>query len=138
MAAAVRQDAFAPRGPDREILPCLDRLTILSNSSDIALRFFEHVDRSLRTEALGNIGMPAAWIPRGIEFSQVDCAEIVGPSHRLKHYLNSPLLMRRICSAAGRGLGETSPPTACLNTAPSHGADTPPVDLSGTACPCNR
>ena len=138
VAAAVRQDAFAPRGPYREILPCIDRLTILSNSSDIALRFFEHVDRSLRTEALGNIGMPAAWVPRGIEFSQVDCAEIVGPSHRLKNYLNSPLLMRRICSAAGRGLCDHTHPTACLNAAQSQGVDTPPGDLSGTACPCHR
>ena len=138
VAAAVRQDAFAPRGPYREILPCIDRLTILSNSSDIALRFFEHVDRSLRTEALGNIGMPAAWIPRGIEFSQVDCAEIVGPSHRLKHYLNSPLLMRRICSAAGRGLCHDACPTACLNGTGSDAAEDPPVELSGTACPGNR
>jgi esterase/lipase superfamily enzyme len=138
VAAAVRQDAFAPRGPYREILPCIDRLTILSNSSDIALRFFEHVDRSLRTEALGNIGMPAAWIPRGIEFSQVDCAEIVGPSHRLKHYLNSPLLMRRICSAAGRGLYHDACPTACLNGTGSDAAETAPMDLSGNACPCNR
>ena len=138
VAAAVRQDAFAPRGPYREILPCIDRLTILSNSSDIALRFFEHVDRSLRTEALGNIGMPAAWIPRGIEFSQVDCAEIVGPSHRLKHYLNSPLLMRRICSAAGRGLYHDACPTACLNGTGSDAAEAPPVELSGTACPGNR
>ena len=138
VAAAVRQDAFAPRGPYREILPCIDRLTILSNSSDIALRFFEHVDRSLRTEALGNIGMPAAWIPRGIEFGQVDCAEIVGPSHRLKHYLNSPLLMRRICSAAGRGLYHDACPTACLNGTGSDAAEAPPVELSGTACPGNR
>ena len=138
VAAAVRQDAFAPRGPYHEILPCVDRLTILSNSSDIALRFFEHVDRSLRTEALGHIGMPAAWIPRGIEFSQVDCAEIVGPSHRLKNYLNSSSLMRRICSAAGRGLCDQTHPTDCLNATGSDGVGTPPVELSGTACPCNR
>jgi len=140
VAAAVRQDAFAPCGPYREILPCIDRLTILSNSDDIALRFFEHVDRSLRTEALGHVGMPAGWIPRGIDFSQVDCAEVVGPSHRLRNYLNAPSLMRRICSDAGRGLCRDVCPATDPIGPDADGAEAEPltVDLSGTACPCQR
>lgn len=137
VAAAVRQDALAPRGPYRETLSCIDRLTILSNSDDIALRFFEYVDRSLRTEALGHDGMPAAWVPRGIGFSQVDCAEIVGPSHRFRNYLASSSLMRRICSGAGRGLccpanADTSPD----ERAPSAGAPAI-VDGIQSACPCS-
>lgn len=137
VAAAVRQDALAPRGPYRETLACIDRLTILSNSDDIALRFFEHVDRSLRTEALGHQGMPAAWIPRGIGFSQVDCAEIVGPSHRFRNYLASSSLMRRICSGAGRGL-------CCPEHADDGPADRDPADGTSaivdgfrSACPCS-
>ena len=134
VAAAVRQDAFAPRGPYRETLPCIDRLTILYNSDDIALRFFEYVDRSLRTEALGHDGMPAAWIPRGIAFSQIDCAEIVGPSHRFRRYLASSSLMRRICSDAGRGLCCGAHAAACH--AETEAADTTPVEGYENACPC--
>lgn len=104
VAAAVRHDALAPRGPYREVVPCIDRLTLLINSSDHALRFFELVDRGLRTEALGDVGMPASWLPRDIGFTQVDAAGIVGGSHRFKPYLASASLMRRICTGAGGDL----------------------------------
>jgi len=132
VAAAVRQDALAPRGPYRETLPCVDRLTILYNSSDMALNFFEHVDRSLRTEALGHEGMPAAWVPRGIGFGQVDAARIVGPSHRFKNYLASPDLMRRICSGAGKGL-------CCQEKDAPCGAESEGVSACDpvSACPCS-
>jgi hypothetical protein len=81
--------------------------------------------------------MPAAWVPRGIGFSQVDCAEIVGPSHRFRNYLASSSLMRRICSGAGRGLccpanADTSPD----ERAPSAGAPAI-VDGIQSACPCS-
>lgn len=139
VAAAVRQDAFAPRGPYREILPCIDRLTNLSNSADIPLRFFEHVDRSLRTKALGHVGMPGRWIPPGTEFRQIDCSRIVGHSHRLTNYLESSTLMRRICIDAGRGLcdGETDPGIrrACGD---SRGTAAAEDDLSTSPCPCGR
>lgn len=104
VAAAVRHDALAPRGPYRETLPCIDRLTVLYNSDDMALRFFELVDRNLRTDALGLEGMPAAWVAGRAAFTQVDAAGIVGSSHRLSDYLSSPGLMRRICTGAGCGL----------------------------------
>jgi len=104
VAAAVRHDALAPRGPYRETLPCIDRLTVLHNSDDMALRFFELVDRNLRTDALGHRGMPAAWVAGRAAFTQVDAAGIVGSSHRLSDYLSSPCLMRRICAGAGTGL----------------------------------
>ena len=136
VAGAVRQDAFAPRGPYRETLPCIDRLTILYNSDDIALRFFEYVDRSLRTEALGHDGMPAAWIPRGIGFSQIDCAGIVGPSHRFKNYLASSALMRRICTDAGRGLCCVPHAGTCPATSGATDAESAPADGATSACPC--
>jgi hypothetical protein len=138
VAAAVRQDAFAPRGPYRETLPCIDRLTVLYNSDDIALRFFEYVDRSLRTEALGHDGMPAGWIPRGIGFSQVDCAEIVGPSHRFKNYLASSTLMRRICSGAGQGLCCGPHAGACPAPAEAPDAESTASDGPASACPCGH
>lgn len=138
VAGAVRQDAFAPRGPYRETLPCIDRLTVLYNSSDIALRFFEYVDRSLRTEALGHVGMSAAWVPRGIGFSQIDCARIVGPSHRFKNYLASSALMQRICTDAGRGLGCGQNAKACPAPAEAIAAELAPVDGAPSVCPCGH
>ena len=138
VAGAVRQDAFAPRGPYRETLPCIDRLTVLYNSSDIALRFFEYVDRSLRTEALGHVGMSAAWVPRGIGFSQVDSAGIVGPSHRFKNYLASSALMRRICTGAGRGLCCGPHADACPTPEEAPDAESASVDGDASACPCGR
>jgi pimeloyl-ACP methyl ester carboxylesterase len=137
VAGAVRQDAFAPRGPYRETLPCIDRLTVLYNSSDIALRFFEYVDRSLRTEALGHVGMSAAWVPSGVGFSQVDSAGIVGPSHRFKNYLASSALMRRICTGAGRGLCCGPNAGACPAPEEAH-ADSALVDGASSACPCGH
>ena len=138
VAGAVRQDAFAPRGPYRETLPCIDRLTVLYNSSDIALRFFEYVDRSLRTEALGHVGMSAAWVPRGVGFSQVDSAGIVGPSHRFKNYLASSALMRRICTGAGRGLCCGPNAGACPAPEEAPDADSASVDGAASACPCGH
>ncbi len=139
VAAAVRHDAFAPRGPYRETLSCIDRLTVLYNSSDMALSFFEHVDRSLRTEALGHEGMPASWMPRGIGFGQVDAAQVVGPSHRFKKYLASPDLMRRICSGAGKGL--CCPHTDCPDAGGAGHAEITPATAAASepmaACPCS-
>lgn len=134
VAAAVRQDALAPRGPYRETLPCIDRLTLLYNSDDMALRFFELVDRRLRTEALGHRGMPARWLPRGMAFAQVDAAPVVGCSHRFKDYLASPGLTGRICIGAGRGLCCEEPLRANDTGADMSGAEESPAP---PACPCD-
>lgn len=129
VAAAVRHDALAPCGPYRETLPSIDRLTVLYNSDDLALRFFEHVDRGLRTEALGHEGMPASWVPRGTAFNQTDAAPIVGISHAFKDYLCSRPLMARICSGAGLGLCRQA---AAPGRPPAAEVDAPPA-----ACPCD-
>lgn len=133
VAAAVRQDAFAPGGPYRETFPCIDRLTVLYNSDDVALRFFELVDRTLRTEALGHEGMPARWVPRSIGFSQVDAARIVGCDHRFRKYLASPTLMRRICAGAGGGLCATG--TRGSGDADATDAATPAIEAAIPCCP---
>jgi esterase/lipase superfamily enzyme len=104
VAAAVRQDALAPGGAFRRVIPCIDRLTLLNNSSDHALRFFRFIDPGLRTEALGHENMPARWLPRDVEFVQVDAAPIVGKSHRFPLYLESAALRARIASGALEGL----------------------------------
>jgi len=104
VASAVRQDALAPCGEYRKVLRCVDRLTLLNNTRDQALRFFEFVDPDLGTEALGHENMPARWMPPEIEFVQVDAAPIIGKSHRFPPYMESPSLRRRLATGALDGL----------------------------------
>jgi esterase/lipase superfamily enzyme len=104
VAAAVRQDALAPCGEYRSVLRCIDRLTLLNNTRDQALRFFEFVDPDLRTEALGHENMPARWLPPEIEFVQVDAASVVGKSHRFPPYVESPSLRQRLVAGTLDGL----------------------------------
>lgn len=104
IAAAIRCDALAPRGPYREVVDCLDRLTLLTNSSDDALRFFPLLDSSLRADALGYVGMRRSWVPPSLEYSSLDAASVVGRTHGFQHYLASPALMRRICGGVTAGL----------------------------------
>ncbi len=108
VAAAVRQDALAPCSEYRGVLRCIDRLTLLNNTRDQALRFFEFVDPDLGTEALGHENMPARWLPPEIEFVQVDAAPIVGKSHRFPPYLDSPSLRQRLVTGALDGLTDTT------------------------------
>lgn len=104
VAPAVRCDALAPRGPYREAVECIDRFTLVINSRDDALRFFPWLDRSLRAQALGYVGMPRAWLPAEMENRAIDAAGIVGKHHGLPLYLASPTLTRRITSDALDGI----------------------------------
>jgi len=103
-ASAVRQDALASCGPYRRVTQGIDRLTLLNNSRDTALKFFEFIDPSLRTKALGREHMPARWLPPDVEFVQVDAADIVGRDHRFTPYLSSPSLRKRIATGLLGGL----------------------------------
>lgn len=99
VAPAVRCDALAPRGPYAETLSCFDRLTLVINSRDDALKFFPWLDRDLRTDALGRVSMPRRWAGDA-EFTATDAAGIVGKQHGLPLYLSSPTLARRITTGA--------------------------------------
>lgn len=105
IAPAVRCDAFAPRGPYRETLAGCDRLTLVINSRDDALRFFPCLDRRVRADALGYVGMPRRWLPAEVEFAASDAAAIIGKNHGLPLYLASPALTRRIATGAAVDLG---------------------------------
>jgi len=104
VAAAVRCDALAPRGPYRDAVACIDRLILVNNTSDNALKFFPWLDHDLRVGALGHVGMPRRWLPESVEQSTTDAATIVGKSHALPLYLASPALSRRIATGALEGL----------------------------------
>jgi hypothetical protein len=104
VAAAVRQDALAPRGEYRQVARTIDRLALFNNTRDKALGYFEFIDRSLRAEALGHEQMPASWLPPEVEFRQVDAAAIVGKDHRFPLYLESRSLRQQLAAAVLDGL----------------------------------
>ncbi len=104
VAAAVRCDAVAPHGPYRAAAEATDRIVLLNNSSDSALRFFPWVDRGLEADALGRVGMPVRWVPPGIDFRQYDAAGAVGSSHRFLLYLEAAGVSRRMCAGLLDGL----------------------------------
>lgn len=104
IAAAVRCDALAPRGPYRDAVACIDRLALVTNSRDEALKFFPWLDRRIRADALGAVAMPRSWLPADVEYSARDAAAIIGCQHGLPLYLASPTLTRRIVAGAMDGL----------------------------------
>lgn len=100
VAAAVRCDALAPRGPYHEATVAVDRLTLVNNSRDDALRFFPLLDRAVGADALGYSGMSGRWLPADVEYSATDGAAIIGKHHGLPLYLASPQLTARIAAGA--------------------------------------
>ncbi len=104
VAPALRSDALAPRGPFRETLAGLDRLTLLINSRDEALRFFPLLEPGVKLPALGFVGMPRRWLPADLEYDATDAAGIVGKLHTMRRYLDSGTLAQRIAAGAIDGL----------------------------------
>jgi hypothetical protein len=104
VAPAVRCDAFAPSGPYRRTLDCIDSLSLIINPRDRALDFFPILDRHLSVEALGHTGMPRRWVPERVEFSAVNAEPIIGRRHGLPRYLASPTLTKWLCAGATPGL----------------------------------
>lgn len=100
VAPAVRSDALAPGGPYRTSLACIDRMQVIINSRDDALRFFPLLDKRLDLPALGYVGMPWRWIPPDMAFSITNAASIVGKRHSLELYLQSATLSRQIAEGA--------------------------------------
>ncbi|MFM7035659.1 MAG: alpha/beta hydrolase [Planctomycetia bacterium] len=106
IAAAVRCDAFAPRGPYRETLECVDRVSLIVNPRDKALNFFPILSTTTQMEALGHTSMPRHWMPEHVEFSAIDAQSIIGKKHGLPLYLASPSLTKHLCAGATCGLEE--------------------------------
>ncbi|MCS5616463.1 MAG: alpha/beta fold hydrolase [Planctomycetota bacterium] len=104
VAPALRCDALAPRGPFRETLAGLDRLTLLINSRDEALRFFPLLEPAVRADALGYVGMPSRWLPPDVEYAAADAAGIVGKLHTMRRYLDSATLVEMIAAGTLDGL----------------------------------
>jgi hypothetical protein len=101
---ALRADALAPRGPFNQALAGLDRITLLINSRDEALRFFPLLEPQAKAPALGFVGMPRRWLPAEVEYDAVDAAGIVGKLHTMRRYLDALPLAERIAGGALDGL----------------------------------
>lgn len=106
VAPAMRCDALAPRGAYRSATSAVQKLTLVINSRDLALRMFPHLDRETDSQALGVVGMSRRWVPAGVEYSATDASPVVGARHALPEYLQSPSLMRRIAAGAVAGLAD--------------------------------
>ncbi len=106
VAPAVPSNALAPRGPYAPAVAGIDRLTLVINSRDLALRLFPHLDRAAGADALGTVGMPRRWLPGAVDFTTTDAAPVVGKRHALPLYLESPSLARRIAAGAVVGLAD--------------------------------
>lgn len=104
VAPAVRSDALAPRGPYHAAMACVDRLTVIINTRDDALRFFPLLEPGLDVPALGYVGMPRQWASENTTFRMTDAASIVGRQHSLRRYLESATLSSVIATAAVAGL----------------------------------
>ncbi|MEI6504513.1 MAG: alpha/beta fold hydrolase [Planctomycetota bacterium] len=104
VAPALPSNALSPRGPHAAAVVGINRLTLVINPRDLALRMFPHLDRVEGADALGTVGMPRRWLPKGVEFTATDAASIVGKRHAFPLYLESPTLARRIASGAVSGL----------------------------------
>ncbi|MFM7135493.1 MAG: alpha/beta fold hydrolase [Planctomycetota bacterium] len=101
---ALRADALAPRGPFSRTIAGIDRLTLLINSRDEALRFFPLLQPDVRAPALGFVGMPRRWLPPEVEYDAVDAAGIVGKLHTMGRYLDARSLAERIAGGVLDGL----------------------------------
>jgi hypothetical protein len=104
VAPALRADALAPRGPFRRTIDGIDRITLLINSRDEALRFFPLLEPHAKAPALGFVGMPRRWLPAEVEYDAVDAAGIVGKLHTMRRYLDAWPLAERIAGGALDGL----------------------------------
>ncbi len=112
VAPAVRCDCLAVHGPHRQAALCIDRLSLVINSEDEALRFFPLLEHDVRVQALGEVGMPRRWLPAGVEFATTNAAPIIGRQHSFLPYLGSNTLTRRICEGAGEALDRSPHPAA--------------------------
>lgn len=104
VAPAMRCDALTPRGDYGAATAGIQRLTLVINSRDLALRMFPHLDRETNLDALGVAGMARRSVPASVEYSATDAASVVGRRHALPEYLQSGSLMRRIAGGAVAGL----------------------------------
>lgn len=110
LAAAVNNDWLLPGRYHGQALTQIDRLLLLNNSADRALRRYHFLFPRVRPrpQALGYTGFAGLSLlgPMRSRIEQYDAACIVGDEHSLAHYLQSPRLMGLV---AGTLVAEPAP-----------------------------
>jgi hypothetical protein len=89
VAAALHNDWLAEGRYHGRALEIVDRMLLINNSCDSALKRYRFVDTSLSAEALGYTG-PVGWSPHYQKLQQVDACCDLGKSHDWELYLASP------------------------------------------------
>ncbi|OHB75982.1 MAG: hypothetical protein A2W31_01300 [Planctomycetes bacterium RBG_16_64_10] len=100
MTAALDDDWLLPGHGHGFALSQVDRMLLLNNSSDPALKWYHMIDRCRRPSALGRWGI--AWPGMlGADAQKVDQCDVcclLGREHSFQSYLNCPDLMRQTWS----------------------------------------
>jgi len=117
-AAALDRDWLLPGEYHGEALSQIDKLLLLNNSCDRALRRYYVLDKYTRPVALGAVGLAARPLgPESAKVAQCDVCSRVGRVHSSDHYVHDPLITGRTWRAL---MGPS--PVAVASKQPSHNA----------------
>lgn len=102
MAAAFDNDWLLPGHHYQRSLDAVDQMLIFSNPRDPVLRFYPWLDlNATNPEALGITGLATDHLgPQREKLYQVNVSRILGATHNLQHYVNSPQIISRVAPYA--------------------------------------
>ena len=93
----------------------IDRLLLLNNSCDSALKRYRHIERCSNPSALGYVGLNEhRLLEHGAAIEQVNACCTVGRSHSLSNYLCNSNLMSRVWSSLSLASDESAAADADL------------------------
>lgn len=92
LAAAEDDGWLSPGAPNGRAIPTVDRMLLLNNSCDNALKHYPLLDRCTRASALGYVGLPTA----DPKISQCDACSAVGEEHDWANYFCNECLVARM------------------------------------------
>jgi hypothetical protein len=92
LAAAEDCNWLAPGAANSQALSTVERMLMLNNGCDEALRLYPHLDRCTRNEALGYVGLGGDH--SNVEQLNVCC--MIGPEHDWTHYFCNENLLARM------------------------------------------
>jgi hypothetical protein len=92
LAAAEDDNWLSPGAPNALAIPTLDRLLLINNSCDSALKHYPLMDRCTRASALGYVGLATS----DPKISQCDACCAVGEEHNWELYFCNECLVARM------------------------------------------
>ncbi|HEV2972884.1 MAG TPA: hypothetical protein VGY55_23150 [Pirellulales bacterium] len=91
LAAAEDCDWISPGHPNGEAVPFADRMLLLNNGCDSALKLYPHLERCSSAEALGYVGVCGPFDTQKIE--QLDVCCTIGKQHEWSRYFYNDSLV---------------------------------------------